>query len=204
GRLHEDMVEILRALLELRLGLENDLVIVCTRIDGRALPRAECVIELRAHMIARAAIDRRLLAIDLDRHLWILYVEIGRDIKQSGDLSDLVAQFGPNAIEAVGIVGLQRVLILTLVQSPTEIDVLDRLKEDLDSWNDIHVLTQPRHDLSPAFAFVARLESNQHAPAVADRIRTARSDRRIDVSDAFIGTHELGNLALMLRHCRKR
>src|SRR4029079_4388753 len=136
GRLHEDMVEILRALLELRLGLENDLVIVCRRIDGRDLPRAECVIELLAHLIDRDAIDRRLLAIDLDRHLWILYVEIGRDIKQSGDLSDLVAQFGRDAIEAFGIVGLQRVLILTLVQSPTEIDVLDRLKEDLDSWND--------------------------------------------------------------------
>ena len=85
----------------------------------------------------RDPIDGRLLAIDLDDHLRILDIEIGVDVEQAVDLGDLVAQLRRDAIERLGLVRLQRVLVLALRQPAAQIDVLDRLEKDLHAGHDI-------------------------------------------------------------------
>ena len=189
--------------LKFRHGFENDLIVVDRRVDGGDLAHAEGVVELLADLIDGDAVDRRLLAIDLDRDLRVLDVKVGGDVEQARNLRDLVAQFRRHAIERRGVVGLQRVLILALGQLAAEIDVLDRLKKDLNAGNDIGVLPQARADLRQAAvlaALVARLERHQHAAAVADRIGAAGADRGIDVVHRRIRAHDVGDLALQRRH----
>ena len=65
------------------LRLQDDLVVVGRRVDRRDLARAEGVVQFLAHLIDGDAVDRRLLAVDLDRHLRILDVEIGGDVEQA-------------------------------------------------------------------------------------------------------------------------
>ncbi len=102
--LQEDTVEIVGALLEFRFGLEDDLIIVRWRIDGRHLTRSEGVVKLLTNLVDRDPVDGRFLAIDLDRYLRVLHVKVGRDIEQSRDLRDLVAQLRRDAIEILGVV----------------------------------------------------------------------------------------------------
>ena len=69
--------------LEFGLALQDDLIVVGRRVDRRHLPGAEGVEQFLADLIDRDAVDRRLLAVDLDRHLRILDVEIDGDVAQA-------------------------------------------------------------------------------------------------------------------------
>ena len=66
--------------LELRLALQDHLIVVVRRVDGRDLARAEGVEQFLANLVDGDAVDRRLLAVDLDRHLRIAEVEVGGDV----------------------------------------------------------------------------------------------------------------------------
>src|SRR6195952_3276314 len=68
---------------KLRLRFQDDLVIVGRHINGADLTRAIGVVELVAYLIDSYTVDRSLLAVDIDRHLRILDVEIGGDIEQA-------------------------------------------------------------------------------------------------------------------------
>ena len=81
------------------LALQDHLVVVRRRVDRRDLAGAEGVEQLLPDLVDRDAVDRRLLAIDLDRHLRILDVEVGVDVAQAVDLGDLVAHLRRDAIE---------------------------------------------------------------------------------------------------------
>ena len=83
-----------------RQALQNDLIVVGRRVDGRDLPGAEGVEQFLPDLVDGDAVNRRLLAIDLDRHLRILDVEIGGDVAQPVDLGDLVAHFRRDVIQA--------------------------------------------------------------------------------------------------------
>ena len=110
---------------ELRLRLQDDLVVVGRRVDGRDLARAEGVEQLLADLIDGDAVDRRLLAVDVDRHLRILDVEVGGDVEQARKLRDLVAHLRREPVERLGVAALQRVLVLALRNPAADVDVLD-------------------------------------------------------------------------------
>ncbi len=59
---------------------------------------AVCVEQFLADLIDGDAVDRRLLAVDLHRHLRILDVEIGGDVPQALELCDLVAHLRRNVV----------------------------------------------------------------------------------------------------------
>ena len=93
-RLHVELGQIGRIDAELRLHFQDDLVVVRRHVDGADLARAVGVVELVADLIDGDAVDRGLLAVDIDRHLRILDVEVGGDVEQARQLGDLVAHLG--------------------------------------------------------------------------------------------------------------
>ena len=82
--LDEDVLQARRIGPELRLGFQDHLIVVARRVDGRDLPVAERVEQLLADLVDGDAVHRRLLAIDVDHHLRIGDVEIGRHVEQAG------------------------------------------------------------------------------------------------------------------------
>src|SRR5260221_13418504 len=71
--LHEDVLQLRSVRLKPRLALEDDLIIVGRRVDGRDLARAEGVEQLLTDLVDGDTVDARLFAIDLDRHLRGVY-----------------------------------------------------------------------------------------------------------------------------------
>ena len=63
--LHVNMFERIRAALILRVDLENHVVLVQLREDGRYLPLAECVVESVVDRLWRNSQARRGVAIDI-------------------------------------------------------------------------------------------------------------------------------------------
>ena len=145
GGLHIELGEIGRIDPELRLRFQDDLVVVGRHVDGADLTRAVGVVELVAHLIDGNAVDRGLLAVDVDRHLRILDVEIGGDVEQSRHLGDLVAHLRRQPVERFGIAALQGVLVLALRRPAADVEVLDALEERLHPRNLGGLLAQTRH-----------------------------------------------------------
>ena len=97
--LHVDLRQARRIGAEFRLGLEDDLVVVARRVDRRHLAGAEGVEQLLPDLVDGDAVDRRLLAVDLDHDLRVGDVEVGGDVEQPGKLGDLVAQLRRKPVE---------------------------------------------------------------------------------------------------------
>jgi len=57
------------------------------------------VIKLVADLVDGDAVDRGLLAIDIDGHLRVLDIEVGGNVEQPGYLCDPVAHFRRNTIK---------------------------------------------------------------------------------------------------------
>ena len=201
-RLEIDAVEVVRPGLVFRHAFQDHLVVVGRSIDGRDLARAEGIVQFLTHLIDRHAIDRRLLAVDLDGDLRILDIEIGGDIEQAGDIRHLVAHLGRQPIQRVSVVRLHRVLVLAFRRPAAEIDVLNRLEEYLDAGHVRGGTAQPRDDRLDVVALGAGFKRDQHAAAVDQRIGTAGANGRIDVIDGGIGLDDIGDLALVLDHRR--
>ena len=92
---------------------------------------AKGVKHLLAYLIDGDAIDRRLLAVDLHPHLWILDVEIHVDIAYALDLGDALPHLGTEPIERFRVARLQRVLELGLRDAAVELgDVLLGREDD--------------------------------------------------------------------------
>ena len=135
GGLHVKLGEVGRIDTKLRLRFENDLIVVRGHVDGADLPRTVGIVELVAHLIDGDAVHRGLLAIDVDSHLRIFDVEIGRDVEQSRQLRDLVAHLGRKTIERFGIAALQGVLVLALRGPAADVEVLQALEKHQHAGN---------------------------------------------------------------------
>src|SRR4029453_7035686 len=72
--LHEYVLQLRRIGLKPGLALEDHLVVVGSRVDGRHLPRAEGVEQFLTNLIDGDAVDGRLFAVDLNGHLRVLDV----------------------------------------------------------------------------------------------------------------------------------
>ena len=204
-RLDEDVLQLRRIGLELRLAFENDLIVVGCRVDRRNLARAKGVEQFLADLVDRNAVDRRLLAVDLDRHLRILDVEIGGDVAQSLDLGDLVAHLRRDLVQERGIARLQRVLKLALGNAAGDVDVLNVLEIHRHTGNGIGGAPQALNDVGRAFAaLLLGFERDEHAAGIERRIRTTRPDRGIDVIYRLVRADDLGDLSLQRGHLPER
>src|ERR1039458_63943 len=70
-RLEINARQVVRPDLKLRRGLKDYLIVVHRRVNGGNLAHTERIIQFLANLIDGDAVDRRLLAIDLNRDLRI-------------------------------------------------------------------------------------------------------------------------------------
>ena len=164
--------------LEFRLALQDHLIVVVRRVDGRHLARAEGVEQLLAHLIDGDAVDRRLLAVDLDVHLRIAQIEVGADVTHHPELGDLGLHLRRNPIERVGVARCQRVLVFALRRTSADVEVLHGAETHDEAGHRIgsgraQALDDRLHAL---LALVARLERDEDAAAVGGR-SSDRPDR---------------------------
>ena len=198
--LHVELGEIGRIDAELRLHFQDDLVVVRRHVDGADLARAIGVVELVADLIDGDAVDRRLLAVDIDRHLRVLDVEVGGDVEQARQLLDLVAHLGRQPVQRLGVAALHHVLILALGNPAADIEVLDRLEERLHARNLAGLDAQPADDRVEVVALLLRLQRNEQAAVIRRRVGPAGADGGIEVFDRGIGLQHLDQRLLPLLH----
>jgi hypothetical protein len=121
-------------------------ILVARIIDRRDLALAECVVERVVDLSDIDAKPRRRVAIDGDVGLEPLILLVGVDL---GDLRDRL-QFRENARrpreQLIGIVILERVLILGVAGASAETDILDRLQEERRSRDLGDIAAQPGDD----------------------------------------------------------
>ena len=199
-RLHIELGQIGRIDAKLRLHFQNDLVVVRGHVDGAHLPRAVSVEKLVADLVGGHAIDRGLLAVDLDRELRILDVEIGGDVLQSIDLGDAVAHHRRRVVERVRIAALQRVLILALRRTSADVQVLDALEKGLKTRHLQRLLPEPRHHHGRGLTLLLRLQTDEQASVVRRRIGPAGPDRAVYKLDRGIGAQNIGKKLLPCAH----
>src|SRR5205823_3668300 len=171
---------------ELGLGLQDDLIVVGRHVDGADLAPAIGVIELVADLVDGDAVDRGLLAIDIDRHLRVLDIEVGGDVEQSRYLRDLFAHLRCNTIERFSVAALQDVLILALGNPPADAQVLNALEEGLHAGNLGGLLPQASDYGGGAVTLFLRFQRDEQPAVIRGRIRAARTDRAVDVIDCRI------------------
>src|SRR6516165_6219381 len=98
-------------LLERRIDLQDNRVVVAGGIDGRDLPRPERIVESGANLLRREAEGRRLAAVDVEDGLWALNLQIQRYVLQHGELADFRVDERCKAVEFFEIARLQGVLV---------------------------------------------------------------------------------------------
>src|SRR5437879_5522781 len=155
---------------ELRLHLQDDLIVVGRHVDGTNLPRAIGVVELVADLIDGDAVDRGLFAVDIDRHLRVLDVKVGGDVEQARHLLDLLAHFRSQPVKRLCVTALQDVLILPLRNAATNTEILDALEECLHARDLARGLTQTPDHHGGIVTRVPRLQRNEQATVVCGRI----------------------------------
>ena len=169
------------------------------------MPGAKGVEKLLPDLVDGDAVDCRLLAIHLDRHLRIFDVEISRDIAQSFDLRNLVPHLRRDFVQQVCIAGLEGILVLALGNSTRNVDVLNVLEIHRHPGNGVGGRAKALDHRGRAFAtLLPGLQRDEHAPDVQGGIGTTRSDGRIHVINSFIGTDDGGHLALQHAHLHER
>ncbi len=175
-RLHIELGQIGRIDAELRLRLQDDLVVVGRHVDGADLTRAIGVVELVAHLIDGDAVDRGLLAVDVDGHLRVLDVEIGGDVEQSRHLGDLVAHLRRQPVQRFSVAALQGVLVLALRRPAADVEVLDALEERLHSRNLGGLLAQTRHHHRRRSRSFLGLQRDEQPAVIGGHVGAARAD----------------------------
>ena len=171
---------------ELGLCLEDDLIVVGWHIDGADLTSAIGVIKLVADLVDGDAVDRGLLAIDIDGHLRVLDIEVGGNVEQPGYLCNPVAHFRRNTIKRFSVAALQDVLILALGNPPADAQVLNALEEGLHAGNLGGLLPQASDYGGGAVTLFLRFQRDEQPAVIRGRIRAARTDRAVDVIDRRI------------------
>ena len=139
------------------------------------LARAERIEQFLANLVDRNSVDCRRLAIDLDRHLRIVDVEVAADVAQAFELRNLVAHFRRDPVQRVSVARLQRVLVLALRDAAGDVDVLDILEIHGHAGTALAASRRRRWITAvDAFALFPRLERDEHAPVVGGRIGPTR------------------------------
>ena len=203
--LDEDLRQAGRIDLILGIDLQNDLVVVDRRVDGRDLAGAEGVVEFLPDLIDRDAVDRRFFAVDLDRDLRVLDVEVAVDVAQEGQRGDLLAHDLGAGIERLGVAGLQRVLVFALGDAAAEIDVLDGAEIGLHADDGADRLAQAiDHDRRRLVTLLLRFQADEDAAGIVGRVRPADADRRVNVVHRLVGADDVGDFELTLLHRPER
>ena len=137
-------VKRLRRVLELRIDLHDDMVLVQGRVHGRDDALAKGVVERVVDGEGQDAVARGHLALDGDVEQRTGIELIGRDVGDAGELLDPVEEQGRPVIQLAGIGVVQRVLILGFRDPAADGDVLRGLHIERDALDLGEVGPQPR------------------------------------------------------------
>ena len=146
-----DVVQRFRPVLELRVDLQDDVVLVQGRVHGRDDALAEGVVERVVDGGGQDAVARGDIALDRDVEQGPGIELVGGDVGDAGDRLDLVEEQRRPVVELAGIGVVQRVLILGLVETrAADRDVLRGLHVERDALDLGEVGPQPRDHLVDA------------------------------------------------------
>ena len=156
--------------LEVPLGLDDHLIIVRRRVDGRDLARAEGVVERVADLIGRHAENARAIAVDLDGALRVAQLQVDVHVAQDRDLAQLLEERRREPEKLVQVGARHDILIERLRRAPAgEVEILHRLGDEGHAGHRSARLAQARHHLEYAITLGARLERDEEEALVDGR-----------------------------------
>ena len=165
---HEDRLQRLRVLLELRLHLEDHAVLVELRVHRRHLALAVGVVERVVDRRRGDAEPGRGVAIDLHVELQPLRLLVGVDVAQLRQRLELGEHFRRPLVELLEVRVDHRVLVLRGARPSAEPHVLHVLQEHLDPRHPRQLGPQlVDHLVGVQLARADRLELHEDEPRVA-------------------------------------
>ena len=204
GRGDVDVAERTGPILEFRIDLQNDVVLVQRRVHRRNDALTEGIGQGIVDGGGQDAMARRRVAVDRDIEPGAAIFLIARHVGDAGQASESVEeQRGP--VIQLGRIGVgERELVLGLGQARADGDVLGRLHIERDALDLGEFRAQPIDHLVGAGAALAlRLEGDEHAAVVQRRGGAAGADLRADRRHGRILQHGADDRLHALGHRRE-
>ena len=136
-----------RILRVARVDLHDHVILVERAVDDRDLALAECVVERVVDLGRRDAEPRGGVAVDDEIGLQALLLLVGVDVGQHRAVLQRLDELRRPLEQVIGVVGLQRVLILRVALPAAGADVLDRDQEQAAAGHLRELRPQPRDHL---------------------------------------------------------
>ncbi len=136
----------------LRIGLEDDLVGVVGRVDGRDSARAEGRVEQQADLVDRQAETRGGVAVDVDHRRARLDLQVGVHVGDRRNALHALFHKGRVFAQERQVAGAHAELVLGAALRGRDVDRLDRLVKDVDAGHRRRRAAQAGDDLPVAVA----------------------------------------------------
>ena len=191
-------------MLEIRICLQNHVILVQLRVHGVDLTLAISVIERAVDGGRRNPKPRCGDAINHQRYRQASGLLIGSHVGKLRQLLHLVDQPAGPQVQLVRIRVLQRVLVLGAADAVIHRDVLHRVHIKHDTLDRLEARLQPANHIGGAdAAHIQRLQVDGHSAAIQRGVRPVRADKRREAIDRRILKNDGCKLLLLLRHGRK-
>ena len=191
----------MQRVLQARIGLENDAVLVGIGEDGRDDALAVGIVERVVYRGRRDAEARGLVAVDLDIDREALRGNVAGDVGEFRQRAELVDQLGRpfGQLRRIGV--LQDELVLRLGDGAFDGQVLHRLHIERDAGQAAGRVLEPLHDgRDVGLALLMRLEVDQDAAGVQRGVGAVDADEGGEAVDIGVFQDDAGELLLALRH----
>ena len=173
------------------------MVLVLRGIDRRHLTLAEGIVEGVVDLAHRQPEPRRGRAIDDQIGLQPLLLLIEIDVGQERHLLQRGFELWRPFVDVVGVVALQRVLVLRVVGAPAGADVLRSLQEEPGTRDLVEFRPQSGHDLLHRdLALGQRFQYDEHETGVG----LAAAGERADALDCGIVANDVDEPGELLLH----
>ena len=183
------------------IHFHHDVVLIEAGVHGRDLALAEGVVERVVDVVHGEAQARGGIAVDDEVRFQAMVLLVGGSIAQLGHRLHLVEQLRRPFVQIVQVVILQRVLVLRVAGASADVDVLNRLQEQLDAGDTRQLGAQAIDDLvGGGFALAAGLERDEHAAHVGGGTTAAAAGECQHVIHTRILLHDRCELPLLHLH----
>ena len=188
-------------LLELRLHLQHDVVLVELREHRRDLPLPEGVVQRVVDHLRRDAQPRGGVAVDHQLGLQPLVLLVAGDVAQLRQRLQLVDELAAPSRQFLGVRVFQAVLELRAADAVFDRQVLHRLHEQRDALDLGQLRLEPAdHVAGVDLPLLERLEVDLDAAAVERGVGAVDADERREALDRRVLQDHLRQLLLPLGH----
>ena len=197
----EDVRQVVRVALVLRIDLEDDAILVALGIDRRHLPLRVRIGERGVDVLDAHAEPRGRLPVDRDVELEAALLAIGRHVDHARHGLHAVDRARHPFQQFVEIGAPQRELVLRAAPAAADAHVLRREHPHVDPRNARELRPQPVDHTRgrDVVALGQRLQADEHAALVDRRAPRRAADRGADAGDRRIGQDDVERLAAACR-----